>query len=643
MITSSLLLLIIATTKGFTYTTVTDIRRKKSIWNAVSRRPINSRVGVSTVTDNDIDVSAGKSNLPDMDAYAVGYKSVFEEIPCAVCKPIEGTTIPSDLIGTYFKSGPAMFSAGSLPPPKKSIVQPKQPPVPDGQDMDRMVKHPFEGDGGILGVTFSGDGTATVRYRYVRTNAFTNERKKGAKLYSGMDSTRIEGPSVANGQGNDFPLPMYRHHLLPGLNKKRKNTSNTRAVYWGKKLLTLWEGGLPYKLDSLALSSEGRSQLGGILLEPSPFGAKAVYDPRKDRMLFYSNKQDSGSSELTLYEFNSKFRLAQKATHSIPGFAIFNDFAVTENYSIFVQPSISTNKMQYLMSKDPVKSLNMEQSNSILHVIKRGGEGSDVKSFAIPADDISDADLQFCNAYEEDGGDVVVFDAIRSDGRNVSKAGKVWPWASTLKDFQDISAKKSLWRYSVRISDGSIQKDLISNMQPLFGVVNPNVSGQKHRFMYSTVGALDDDVAPPQGIAKFDLTTSTADTWTAKNYEFVGEPMFASRKGSENMNEDDGYIISVLLNGQKKESELIIFDARRISDGPVCRIQLGMVVPHGLFGCFTSSEEANWSSDEIDRRAKLADKMESRGNTWNEVKSDFSGLGLRLDDWEEYFGDWELL
>jgi hypothetical protein len=24
---------------------------------------------------------------------------------------------------------------------------------------------------------------------------------------------------------------------------------------------------------------------------------------------------------------------------------------------------------------------------------------------------------------------------------------------------------------------------------------------------------------------------------------------------------------------------------------------------------------------------------------WNEVKSDFSGLGLRFDDMEEYFGD----
>ena len=76
-----------------------------------------------------------------------------------------------------------------------------------------------------------------------------------------------------------------------------------------------------------------------------------------------------------------------------------------------------------------------------------------------------------------------------------------------------------------------------------------------------------------------------------------------------------------------------------IAAGPVARIPLGIGIPHGLHGCFTASEEAMWAGDEIQRRAKLADKMESRGNLWNEVKSDFSGLGLRLDDMEEYFGD----
>ena len=121
-------------------------------------------------------------------------------------------------------------------------------------------------------------------------------------------------------------------------------------------------------------------------------------------------------------------------------------------------------------------------------------------------------------------------------------------------------------------------------------------------------------------------------------------PIFAPRsssgEGQEDSSSTGGYILTVLFNGKIEQSEMLIFDSDRpISDGPVCRIPIGLGVPHGLHGCFTTSEEACWSFEEISRRAKLSDKMESRGNMWNEVKSDFSGLGLRFDDMEEYFGD----
>ena len=324
----------------------------------------SSQLKIASAQNTDNEITSQSSPLtPDMEAYAAGYSTVFDELPYQISEPT--SFLPSDLVGTYYKSGPAMFSAGSLLPPKKSLTQPKQPPVPDGQDQGRMVKHPFEGDGGILGITFNGNGKAVVRYRYVRTASLTRERKKGKKLYSGMESTREEGSTVGNGQGNDFPVPLYKHHLQPGLNKNRKNTSNTRAIYWSKKLLTLWEGGLPYKLDALGLSTEGRSQLGGVLNEDDPFSGKAVFDAKKDRLVSYSNKQGSGSSDLTVYEFNSKFRVASEVEYTLPGFAVLSDFAVTEKYTLFVQPPIATNGMQFMMSKDPVKALKFEQGAAV--------------------------------------------------------------------------------------------------------------------------------------------------------------------------------------------------------------------------------------------------------------------------------------
>ena len=237
----------------------------------------------------------------------------------------------------------------------------------DGKDASRMVKHPFEGDGAILAVTFPGDNTATARFRYIRTAGFTSERKRGRKLYKGMDSTRENCGDVAI--GNDVPLPFYKHHLQPGLNKNRKNTSNTRAVYWGKKLLTMWEGGLPYKLDSLALSTEGKSQLGGVLKPDTSFSSKGAYDSKNERMLFYENRQDSSFSELTVYEFNSKFRLVAdgdegKISLKLPGLAVLSDFTVTENYSIFIQPPTTTNGLQFMMSKEPGKTLSVDKNEN---------------------------------------------------------------------------------------------------------------------------------------------------------------------------------------------------------------------------------------------------------------------------------------
>jgi carotenoid cleavage dioxygenase-like enzyme len=537
-----------------------------------------------------------------------------------------------------------MFSAGSIVPPTSrsaSIIQPKTPPVPDGQDPDRMVKHPFEGDGAVLGVTFSGNNTAVARFRYVRTNAFTNERKRGQKLYSGMDSTREMGATAGAGLGNDLPLPIFRHHLQPGLNRKRKNTSNTRTVYWAKRLLTLWEGGLPYKLDGLALSTEGRSQLGGVLKEASPLGAKAAYDPKKDRILFYSNKQDAKASELTVYEFNSKFRLVSeedgKVVTQLPGFALLSDFCVTENFSVFVQPPVTANGLQFVMSKEPGKTLTVENGASLVHLIPRVGSGKSAKTLTIRYDGTLDADLQFINAFEEDGK--VTFDAIRSDGKTAKGSKPIsFPWASSIEEFEKSTSKKSLLRYTVDLGSGSVSKEVISDLQCSFGVANPATSAQKHRYVYTNVGGLGTEVAPPQGIAKFDCEKRTTEIWMPNEYEFCGEPMFAARKNAS-PKEDDGYILSVLYNGKSKESEIVVLRANAVAEGPVARVPFGMRVPHGLYGCFTDAQEANWSAEEIERRSKLAVKMESRGSMWNEVKSDFSGLGLRLDDLEEYFGD----
>jgi len=278
-------------------------------------------------------------------------------------------------------------------------------------------------------------------------------------------------------------------------------------------------------------------------------------------------------------------------------------------------------------------------------------------SYDLVNDGISDANVQIVNSYQTDvmkDSQIVIVDVIRSDARHVTRtSSQLWPWADSLEKYSSTTSKKSLWRYTIQFNSSgssSIQRECLSDSNISFGVINSRFSSQRHSFIYANAGRKSPtNVSPPQGIIKIDCNQGKVlGAWMPSVDEFCGEPMFTSKtlKKDESTqylksqeSEDDGYILSILYNGRTKKSEIVVVDAKDISTGPISRISLGFCVPPGLFGFFASSEEAVWSQDEIERRAKLADKVESRGNMWNEVKSDFSGLGLRLDDFEEYFGD----
>ena len=55
--------------------------------------------------------------------------------------------------------------------------------------------------------------------------------------------------------------------------------------------------------------------------------------------------------------------------------------------------------------------------------------------------------------------------------------------------------------------------------------------------------------------------------------------------------EDDGYLISFIIDENKGTSECILIDCKRFADGPVCRIAL----PHKI----SSGTHAHW----VDRRS----------------------------------------
>merc|ERR1712087_347368 len=141
---------------------------------------------------------------------------------------------------------------------------------------------------------------------------------------------------------------------------------------------------------------------------------------------------------------------------------MLSDMAVTANYIIFVQPAVSTG-VQFMFTKEPGKVLSVEKSPATLHLIPRVGSNKEQFSFEIPFDGAIDANLQFCNAYEDENK--VVFDAIRSDGLERTRSTKSsttsssdWPFVTSQEDYETKASKRSLWRYTTDLSRGIVNK-----------------------------------------------------------------------------------------------------------------------------------------------------------------------------------------
>ncbi len=55
-----------------------------------------------------------------------------------------------------------------------------------------------------------------------------------------------------------------------------KKIANTNILYWGGKLLALWEAAEPYRLDPITLETVGPEYLDGLLKPGSAFAAHPV-------------------------------------------------------------------------------------------------------------------------------------------------------------------------------------------------------------------------------------------------------------------------------------------------------------------------------------------------------------------------------
>lgn len=450
---------------------------------------------------------------------------------------VEGE-IPADLHGTLFRNGPGLLDINGQP-----------------------IEHPFDGDGMVCAIAFA-EGRAHFRNRFVRTEGYLAEQAAGKILYRGTFGTQKPGGWLAN----IFDLRL-------------KNIANTQVIYWGEKLLALWEGGEPHRLDPATLDTLGIDLLDSVLKSGDTFAAHPRIDPSCDRTdgepcLVNFAVKPGMPSQLTLYELNQAGQVVQQQSHSLDGFAFMHDFAITPNYAIFFQNPVQFNPLPYLLGwRGAAQCIDFaaNQPTKVLVVPRQGGTMHTLETESCFV-------FHHANAFEQDGRlfvDSVCYESFPSvdpdsDYRNV--------------DF-DALPPGQLWRFEIDLTANRVQHKLLESRCCEFPSTHPRTVGRPYRYLYIGATRAATGNAPLQAVLKLDLETGERQLWNAGPCQFGGEPVFVPRPNSTA--EDDGWVMVMIYDATSHRSELAILDGQDLRCGPLARLHLKHHVPYGLHGTFT--------------------------------------------------------
>lgn len=108
--------------------------------------------------------------------------------------------------------------------------------------------------------------------------------------------------------------------------------------------------------------------------------------------------------------------------------------------------------------------------------------------------------------------------------------------------------------------------------------INPARATRPYRYVYATANRGLSTLV--DGLVKTDLATREATLWAAPTGHTPGEAIFVGRPGGED--EDDGVLLSVVLDGTAQRSYLVVLDARTMEE--VGRADMEFAVGFGFHG-----------------------------------------------------------
>lgn len=437
---------------------------------------------------------------------------------------VEGE-LPRELRGSLYRNGP----------------NPQYPP--------RGASHWFAGEGMVHAFHIQ-DGKVAYRNRWVMTDKVRLERAAGRSLFGMFNNPMETDPSVL---GKDPSL------------------ANTHIVWHAGKLLALEEGHAPVAMDPQGLATEGEWTFGGAL--KANFTAHPKVDPQTGEMLAFAYMaKGPGSADMAYYVIDRGGRLTRQDFFQAPYCAMVHDFIATDRHVLFPIFPL-TGDPGRAMQGGPFFAWEPDKGSHI-GIMARDAGPQQIRWFRAPAAYV----FHPMNAYGE--GDTVVADVMKYEvaplfpdpqGRQPEGSGN--------------GARLVRWTFDLAGNSDSVREEVLDDQPAEFPRLDERHAGLPYRWGFAAgrsapVARGTDDSFDT--LLRYDMTSGAKDSFLMPDGQKLSEPVFVPR--GPDAAEGDGWLLATAYRPRENRSDLVVFEAGSIGDGPVARAHLPVRVPYGFHG-----------------------------------------------------------
>ncbi len=453
---------------------------------------------------------------------------------------IEGK-VPDEIDGTFFQVAP----------------DPQYPPML-GEDMF------FNGDGVISAFTFK-NGHIDFKRRYVMTERLKAQRAARASLHGVYRNQYTNDPSVQD------------------LNN---STANTNVIVHAGKLLALKEDSAPYALDPVTLETIGLWDFEGQLTSAT-FTAHPKIDPVSgDLLCFGYEAKGDATPDIAYYEIDALGRKKRETWIVAPYAAMIHDFAVTENYVIFPLMPLTVDLERL---KNGGRHFQWQPGlDQLFGVLRRNGDGRDVRWFTAP----NGFQGHTLNAFD-DGGRIYIDMPITS-----GNIFYFFPQSDgTVPPPETLSSNMMRLTIDMNARGNGLEMKPLTSFACEFPRSDDRYMGRQysHGFVIAMdpTKPFDEARIGPRPfqffnqLAHLNVTTGKAKIWFADAQSCFQEPIFVPKHADAL--EGDGYVIGLCNRLADCATDLLVFDAQYINEGPIATIKLPVRLRMSLHGNWVAS------------------------------------------------------